>query len=134
MDVEENIDAQIPQIQWKEQDVKDEEEHVYEDVHKGIHDKVHEEEEYHTHRAYPSQERTSSHEGPLAWDLDLQESLVEIKLGDSYAKLYEQQVDFDQKYTNRMARMETQLEGIWMHVDPHLPPPSSCPYYRRPPY
>ena len=42
-----------------------------------------------------------------------------------------------------MAHMETQLEGIWMHVDPppSLPlfdpsnvPPPSHPFYRRPPY
>ena len=29
------------------------------------------------------------------------------KLGDSYVKLYEQQVNFDQQYNDRMVNMET---------------------------
>ena len=42
-----------------------------------------------------------------------------------------------------MARMETQLEDIWIHVDPPPPPPlfdpsnvppPSHPFYRKPPY
>ena len=41
---------------------------------------------------------------------------------DLYANLYEQQQAFDQQYTERMAGIETQLEGLWVNFIPPPPP------------
>ncbi|GFY93171.1 hypothetical protein Acr_08g0015670 [Actinidia rufa] len=135
---------EIPQLPWRDDNTVHEEE--------PIHEATPMEEEVLMHRAYPTQEGTSSQEGyrPGLGDLFYEQGKQHEKHGeyidrlwDYYAKLYKQQADFDQKYTNRMACMEAQLEGIWMHVDPPPPsppfdhsnvPPPSCPYYRRPPY
>ena len=55
---------------------------------------------------------------------------------DLYANLYEQQQAFDQQYTERMAGIETQLEGLWVNFIPLSPPPPFNPVVvpLRPPY
>ena len=112
----------------------------------------------------PIPEEFPMHGGPSAWFLKyfgkLNESMVRIKqcqeeiiqtqkkhgeyidrLGDFYENLHEQQTMFNQQYSNQMAEVEAQLEGLWVHIVPPLPiPPFNAsnapprPPYRAPPY
>ncbi|GFZ08916.1 hypothetical protein Acr_20g0007240 [Actinidia rufa] len=99
-------------------------------------------------QAHQLQEGHLIQEGPPAWFFEYfgklnatmermkqgqqqQEKYIEW-LGDFYEKMYEQQIDFNQQYNERMTSIESQLEYLWFSTHPTSlpsdfppPPPSS---------
>ncbi|GFZ18470.1 hypothetical protein Acr_27g0002090 [Actinidia rufa] len=63
------------------------------------------------------------------------------RLKNPYENLYEQQTAFNKQYSNQMAEVEAQLEGLWVHIIYPPPPPPFNPanapprfLYCAPPY
>ncbi|GFY96624.1 hypothetical protein Acr_11g0009300 [Actinidia rufa] len=143
MEVEEYVEvppivdpnAQIPQIQWQD------EENVHEKEH--IHVEVSMEGEHPMHGAYPSQEGTSFQGEPPPWFLEyfneLKEPLGEIK--QRQEEIIQTQ-NMHEQHTQQLAEIDAQLEDLWTHLVPPPPPPPfdpalappRPPFYCNPPY
>ncbi|GFZ02552.1 hypothetical protein Acr_15g0011600 [Actinidia rufa] len=144
-------------VQGQEQDLGNEEEHD----HEGVHEEVHAAKEPPTHGAFPTQEGTSTQGGLPAWFLEYfgelnslgrieqrQNEIIQTqakhgeyidRLGDFYENLNAQQQAFHQQYSTQINEVETQLEGLWVHLIPPPPfdpanAPPRPPYYHDPPY